>query len=97
LWENRAISATYREKAGGKFDVTLKVFARKVRADESGAQAEVPMDDLVDIGVLGPGDEPLYLAKHRIRGGETELTVEVASRPAKAGIDPIVKLVDRRP
>src|SRR6185503_103951 len=56
LWENRAISATYKEK-GGKFEVTLKVSAKKLRADESGKQTEVPMDDLVDIGVLGPDDQ----------------------------------------
>lgn len=97
LWENRAISATVKEKGGGKYEVTLKVGAKKLRADEAGKQAEVPMDDLVDIGVLGPDDQPLYLRKHRIKSGETTLTLEVASKPAKAGIDPVVKLIDRRP
>ena len=97
LWENRAISATSKEKPGGKYEVTLKVSAKKLRADENGKQAEVPMDDLVDIGVVGANDEPLYLKKHRIKGGETTLTLEVAGKPAKAGIDPVVKLIDRRP
>ena len=97
LWENRAVSATAKEKPGGKFEVTLKVSAKKFRADENGKQSEVPMDDLVDIGVLGPNEEPLYLKKHRIKAGETTLTLEVPSRPAKAGIDPVVKLIDRRP
>src|SRR5690606_4990294 len=97
LWENRAISATSRAKPGGKFDVTLKVSAKKLRADEAGKQTEVPMDDLVDIGVLGASDEPLYLRKHRIGSGESEITVEVDGRPVRAGIDPIVKLIDRRP
>jgi hypothetical protein len=97
LYENRAISATYRELAGGRYAVTLKVAARKLRADELGEQKEVPMDDLVDIGVLGPDDAPLYLAKHRVKAGESTFTLEVASRPVRAGIDPVVKLIDRRP
>jgi ABC-2 type transport system permease protein len=97
LYENRAISATYRELAGGRYAVTLKVAARKLRADELGEQKEVPMDDLIDIGVLGPDDAPLYLAKHRVKAGESTFTLEVASRPVRAGIDPVVKLIDRRP
>ncbi len=97
LWENRAISATYREKGSGRYEVTMKVSARKIRADEQGRQTDVPMDDLVDIGVLGENDVPLYLRKHRIRTGESTLTVEVEGKPLKAGIDPVVKLIDRRP
>jgi aminopeptidase N len=97
LYENRALSATWREKAGGRYEVTLKVMAKKVRADESGAQTDVPMDDLVDIGVLGDDDTPLYLQKHRVRSGESTFTLEVSGKPARAGIDPVVKLIDRRP
>jgi len=97
LWENRAVSATYRDTGNGHYEVVLKVAAKKLRADEGGTQSEVPMDDLVDIGVLGPDDAPLYLKKHRIRSGETTLTLEVQGKPVKAGIDPVIKLIDRRP
>jgi hypothetical protein len=56
------------------------------------------MDDLIDIGVFGAKDDdpPLYLKKHRIKTGETTLTIEVGAKPAKAGIDPVNKLIDRR-
>jgi ABC-2 type transport system permease protein len=97
IFENRAVSATWRDKGGGKYEVTLRVSAKKLRADENGASTEVPMDDLVDIGVLGADDKPLYLEKHRIRTGETTLTLEVGEKPLRAGIDPVVKLIDRRP
>jgi ABC-type transport system involved in multi-copper enzyme maturation permease subunit len=97
LYENRAVSAAYREKAPGRYEVTLKVSAKKMRADEGGTQKEEPMDDWVDIGVLGPDDKPLYLKKHRVRSGESSYTIEVAEKPVRAGIDPVVKLVDRRP
>jgi aminopeptidase N len=96
LWENRAISATSKAKPDGHYEVTLKIAAKKVRADENGAQKEVPMDDWVDIGVLAAKDEPLYLKKHRIKTGESTLTIDVAGKPVKAGIDPVNKLIDRR-
>jgi aminopeptidase N len=97
LYENRAVSATYREKGAGQFEVTLKVVAKKMRADEGGTQKEEAMDDWVDIGVLGADDKPLYLKKHRVRSGESTFTIEVAEKPVRAGIDPVVKLIDRRP
>jgi ABC-2 type transport system permease protein len=97
LYENRAVSATYKEKEGGHYEVTLKVAAKKVRADESGVQTEVPMDDLVDIGVLGEKDATLYLKKQRVHSGETSFTIDVAAKPVRAGIDPVIKLIDRRP
>ena len=50
----------------------------------------------LDIGVTGDNDEPLYLKKHRVKTGESTYTIEVAKKPVKAGIDPVVKLVDRR-
>ncbi len=97
LYENRAVSATYKDKGDGNYEVTLKVAAKKLRADENGAQSEVAMDDRVDIGVLGEDDKPLYLRKHPIRSGETTLTLVVTGKPVRAGIDPLVKLIDRRP
>ncbi len=97
LYENRAVSATYREKGGGRYEVTLTIAAKKLRADEGGTQKEEPMDDWVDIGVLGADDKALYLEKRRIRSGETTLAIEVGEKPLRAGIDPVVKLVDRRP
>jgi len=97
FWEDRAVSATYKELAPNRFEVTLKVSAKKERFDAEGRQSEMPMDELVDIGVLGEKDEPLYLQKQRVRTGESTFTVTVAKRPLKAGIDPVNKLIDRRP
>ena len=97
LYENRAVSASYREKGNGRYEVTLNVVAKKMRADEGGTQKEEPMDDWVDIGVLGVDDKPLYLEKHRVKTGEATFTIEVAEKPLRAGIDPVVKLIDRRP
>ena len=80
--------------------MTLDVRARKVVVDEAGVETEVPMDDLVEVGVFaaaegeGPG-EALYLrdapralrraAHHRDGAGR-----------ARAGRDRPAEPVDRR-
>ncbi|HET7276383.1 MAG TPA: M1 family aminopeptidase [Longimicrobiaceae bacterium] len=101
LWDNRAVSATAQPTADGRYSVTLTIQAAKVRADSIGTETEVPMNDPIDIGVFAaPEDgsdlgEPLYLQKHRITSGEQQITVIVDEQPAKAGIDPYHKLIDR--
>jgi hypothetical protein len=97
LYENRALSATYRPLDGGKYEVKLKVAARKIKSGELGEEQEVPLADWIDIGVLDAKGKPLYMQKHKIEQHETEFTIIVDGVPAKAGIDPWNKLVDRKP
>jgi ABC-2 type transport system permease protein len=99
LWDVRTQSARVQPAGTGAFRVTLDVTASKVRADSIGNETEVPMNDLVEIGVFaadGPaGGAPLYLRRHRVRGGRQTITVTVPRRPARAGIDPLNKLIQR--
>jgi aminopeptidase N len=97
LYENSAVEAKYREVAKGKYEVKLKVKARKVRAGESGVEWEVKLADWIDIGVFDAQKKPLYLAKHWIDKKEMEFTLTVDGVPDTAGIDPWNKLVDRQP
>jgi ABC-2 type transport system permease protein len=97
LYENRALSASYRAVAGGKYEVSLKVAAKKIKAGELGEEKEVPLADWIDIGVLDSNGKPLYMVKHKIERHETDFTIVVDKQPAKAGIDPWNKLVDRKP
>jgi len=97
LYENSAVEAKYREVSKGKYEVKLKVKARKVRADENGVEREAPLADWIDIGVFDSRKKPLYLAKHKIEKPVTEFTLMVDGVPDRAGIDPWNKLVDRRP
>jgi ABC-2 type transport system permease protein len=75
----------------------------KLRADSLGNQTDIPIHDLIDIGVFGEKEAgnqlgtPLYLAKHWIRHSDTTFTLVVAKEPRKAGIDPYNKLIDRSP
>ncbi len=100
LWEVRADRARVEPTGTGEYTVTLDVVAKKLRADSVGNETEVPMDDLIEIGVFvagegeGPG-EPIYLERHRIRSGAQTITLTVPREPARAGIDPYHRLIDR--
>ena len=41
LFENKAVSATYRKLDGGDYEVTIDVTSKKVHADEQGAETEI--------------------------------------------------------
>jgi aminopeptidase N len=97
LYENRALSATYRPVGKGKYEVTLKVKAKKVQADETGNEHEVPLNDWIDVGLLDDQGRVAYREKRRITQPETELKLTVSWIPAKAGIDPLSLLIDRQP
>lgn len=101
LYENRASEATYTQTDSGRYRVELAVNAKKVEADSLGSATEVEMGDWIDVGVFAPAEagndlgDPLYLEKHQIESGEQTITVTVDEQPARAGIDPYRKLIDR--
>ena len=100
LFENRTKEATY-EKVGNQFKVELDISAIKYRADSLGNETSIPVDDWIDIGVLGEDENGkeklLYLEKHKINAKEMKFEIMVNEKPTKAGIDPINKLIDRNP
>ncbi len=97
LYDVSAVEAKGREVSKDRYEVKLKVKARKARADDSGVEREVPLADWIDIGVLDAGKKPLYRKKHLIDKPEMEFTLVVDGVPDTAGIDPWNKLVDRKP
>ena len=99
FWQLAAEGATAQQDESGNWRVTLDVKARKVVVDIKGAETEVPMDDLVEVGVFAGAEDggrgkPLYLRMHRIRAGKERITLTVNEKPARAGIDPRNLLID---
>jgi hypothetical protein len=99
-WDVKTDRAVVEPLATGEYRVTLDVVARKVRANAAGTDIDVPMDDVVEIGVFAPTGasslgEPLYLKRHRIRSGKQTISITVPQEPARAGIDPYRLLIDR--
>jgi ABC-2 type transport system permease protein len=100
LFDNRAIEATWRETPDKKYAVKIIVSAKKLRADGLGAEKEIQIGDLVDIGVFtgdGENEKALFLDKRKITQSEMEFEVTVDQQPSRAGIDPYNKLIDRNP
>jgi aminopeptidase N len=97
LFDNRALSASYSKTAEGKYQVHISVEAKKYRADGKGQEHLVPLHDLIDIGVLDADGNFLYLQKQQITQEHQEFTITVDKAPDKAGIDPLIKLIDRNP
>jgi aminopeptidase N len=100
LWELKAEPAVVERTAAGEYVVTFDVVAKKMRADSIGRETEVPMNDQVEIGIFAPGTgdsrgTALYMKRHRIRSGRQTISVTLSQVPARAGIDPHGKLIER--
>ena len=101
LFDLRTIEATSRKRPDGRHEVTIRGEARKLRADGSGHESEVPVDDWIDVGVFAAPDDRdtqgrvLYLRKHRVTGRTIEVRAVVSGVPSRAGIDPYTVLIDR--
>lgn len=104
LYENKAESADAKKLSSGTYQVTLKITAKKLKADSLGNERPVALGDWIDIGIFDEHEDPasklgkpLYLQKYRITKPEETIVLTVAGKPKKAGIDPYNKLIDRTP
>ncbi len=97
LYDNRALTATYVELSPNRYEVQLSVAVKKLRADEQGFETEQPLADFIDVGVLDANGKPLVLEKKRFDASAADFTFEVSGLPAKAGVDPLNLLIDRKP
>jgi ABC-type transport system involved in multi-copper enzyme maturation permease subunit len=105
LYDLRLADATV-VPAGDGYDVTLDISAEQREATGEGDESVVPLSAYLDVGVfpaasgeLGDNDlpPPLYFAKHLVTSGDQTITVHVTEMPARVGIDPYNKMVDRNP
>ena len=100
LYDNKAVSAKVQPTADHKYKVTLVVDARKMRANGEGAETEIPIHDLIEVGVFKgkkDSEEPLHTEKVWITQPHTTLEFIVNEPPTRAAIDPYSKLIDRNP
>jgi ABC-2 type transport system permease protein len=103
LFDNKATAVTSRKDPDGKYIVTVTVESKKFRSSDRGAETAVPLHDMIDIGVLGESkkkkdnDNILLIEKHLITAPKMTFELTVDKKPARAGIDPLNKLIDRNP
>jgi aminopeptidase N len=97
LFDIRASEAKATPLPGGKYQVRWVVEVKKFRADERGAEQEIPVNDLMEVAVFGKDKAPLWIEKRRVTEPRTTIEATVDALPEKAGVDPYNKLVDRDP
>jgi ABC-2 type transport system permease protein len=83
-------AARSRRLPDGRYEVTVRVSASKSESDKA-----LPFDESIDIGVFAADESRLYLAKHRLGGGEQEIKVTVDREPFVAAVDPYLTRIDR--
>jgi len=96
LYENRADSASARRRPDGKYEVTLKASAAKVRTGGA-AEQPMPLADTIEFGVDDRDGNPLIRERRLVRERAQVLSFIVETQPGRAGIDPDHKLIDRKP
>ncbi|MGO4478953.1 ABC transporter permease/M1 family aminopeptidase [Massilia sp. 2TAF26] len=97
LYGNRADSASARRRKDGKYEVTIRATAGKVSAGELGEEREVPLKDWIEFGVDDENGNPLARERRLVERRQQTVVLVVDGRPARAGIDPDNKLIDRKP
>jgi hypothetical protein len=97
LYENHAVSASALRRPDGKYALTLEVHADKLHANALGEEQEVALHDWIDIGADDKDGNSLVRERKLIGQKDNTFTLLLNSRPARAGIDPDNKLVDRKP
>ena len=94
LYDNRTDKISYK-KENNQFKVTITGHSKKIQASELGIETEVPMNDLIDVGLFDKDGNLIYLKKHLVKSGENTFEILLDQAPFKGGIDPINKLIDK--
>ncbi|MBN1116610.1 MAG: ABC transporter permease subunit [Bacteroidales bacterium] len=99
LYSNRTDSVFYSETDNGKYLVDVYTTSIKYQADSLGKQDALELNDWIDLGIYtkteGKEDSLIYLKKVLLNGKNNKFSVEVNSKPVKAGIDPLFLQIDR--
>jgi hypothetical protein len=97
LYDFRLKEAKYVKNDAGKYEVTLQMENRKLKADTIGNENETVLNDWVDVGLYKDADEKELLAIERIKFNQAKqsYTFTVDTIPAKAAIDPKRILIER--
>jgi len=107
LYTNKVTSATYKQTADNKYEVTVEVESGKNYFDGNGKHLEeAKRANLLEIGVFDQDTEnkvgmmekqPLILEKRWVKPGKSTFTFVTDTIPVKVGIDPYNKMIDRIP
>ncbi len=102
IYDNRVLESSARQRADGKWDVTVKLNLAKMQADGKGKETARKYDEAVNIAVFARAagaaekdERVLHRRKVMLPAGESTMTITVAEKPYDVGVDPYNLLIDR--
>jgi aminopeptidase N len=103
LFDCKTTSATAKKLDNGKYEVTVKIEAKKFKADELGKESEMPINDFIEIGALAKPENDkrpakiLFRKRMKVNQINNTYIFITDEKPEKAGVDPLAFLADRMP
>jgi ABC-2 type transport system permease protein len=94
LYENKMNWATYKLLKDGNYEVNLNMETTKFYADSVGNQTEAPLNDYIYVALMDEKGEAFYYKKHLFTQSNSTIQIITDKKPAKAGIDPYLVLID---
>ncbi|HEV2845469.1 MAG TPA: hypothetical protein VG477_11530, partial [Thermoanaerobaculia bacterium] len=88
--------AQVRRRADGRYDVTVRISAGKIRADGQGNEQPIAFGEPVEIAVAA-NEKVLESRKYALRRGTNEIRLVVDSQPSSVTVDPGITRIDRNP
>ncbi|MBP1206441.1 ABC-type transport system involved in multi-copper enzyme maturation permease subunit [Duganella sp. 1411] len=102
FYDNRVTEAKAKQRADGRWDVTMTLHLAKMEADGKGKETPRAYDEPVEIAVFARAagakeseERVLFTDKRLLVGGDPVVTVTVKERPFDVGVDPYNKMIDR--
>lgn len=103
LYDVQTKAVTTKQRADGKWDVTVTVEARKLYADGKGVETEAPLNETFEVGLFSaePGKKAfdqksvMVLERRAVRSGTQTFTFVTDTKPKFAGVDPYNRWIDR--
>ena len=100
MYDFRLQEASYTKLDNDKYEVTLDIEAKKLKADTIGNEIELPLDEWVDVGFYSSYDDEenatiMHQERMKFDKDKMNLTFTLDSLPVKAAIDPRRLLIER--
>ncbi|MCY1080144.1 M1 family aminopeptidase [Archangium lansingense] len=94
LYDLRAEAAELRQRADGRYEVTLRIAAGKSHADGRGNEDPVELHEPIEVGLFREG-RVLAIQRHELRSGLNTLSLVLDEKPVSVVVDPYLTRIDR--
>lgn len=94
-YEARILEAACQMEESGRCRIKISFDIKKIRTDGMGNETEVPLHDLIPLGLYSKEGEELYYEKHWIHSGTGTIEITMDRKPAAAVLDPHFLLIDK--